>query len=330
MSKKALFATVAATVAVAAAVFQFSPLIAQDASGSDVYTRTAVVDAAWANTVTITVNDDDTFRFQSNGMPDHGFADQYLIPTDPTDQPFSDKPAAFFNVVNSADFFTETQVDTTITTLPIYTNDVTDTSLGRIGVALSGAQLFNDYEDMARAVVALDDQVIHDHVAFLDDCNGHTLVDGSDYHYHGIPVCLTVRLDVEGEHSYMLGLLEDGFPVYANQDVNGEVIGSEALDECSGHVGATPEFPQGTYHYHLTADEAPYMIDCYHGEIEQASKMGNAGGGPDLTAAAAALGIDLETLRGALGNGRPDFDAAADILGISVDTLVAVMPAPPQ
>jgi hypothetical protein len=200
--------------------------------------------------------------------------------------------------------------------------------LGRIGVALSGAQIFNDYEDFERTITAQEDQVTHNHVSFLDECNGHTLVDGTDYHYHGIPVCLTVRLDVEGEHSHMLGLLEDGFPVYANQDLNGDVIGNDELDQCSGHFGATPEFPDGTYHYHLTADEAPYMIDCYHGEVEQASF---AGGMPDFDEAAEALGISKDTLVNALaGDGPPDFDAAAETLGISVDELMAVMPARPQ
>ncbi|MBU2936458.1 MULTISPECIES: YHYH protein [Pacificibacter] len=305
------------------------PANAQDTPRID--TSAAVASADWADNVSITVDDAaDTFTFQSDGIPDHGFADKYLIPSDPTDQPFADKPAEFFDMVNSADYFVESPIDTTITTLPTYSEEVTDTSLGRIGVALSGAQIFNDYEDFERTVTAQDDQVIHDHVAFLDECNGHTLVDGSDYHYHGIPVCLTVRLDIEGEHSYMLGVLEDGFPVYANQDLNGAEIGSDELDECSGHVGATPEFPDGIYHYHLTADEAPYMIDCYHGEIEQAS-MTMGGGGPDLTGAATALGISTDTLRNALGaGGSPDFDAAAEALGISVDALMAVMPAPPQ
>lgn len=46
------------------------------------------------------------------------------------------------------------------------------------------------------------------------------------------------------------------------------------FDECGGHVGVTPEFPDGIFHYHLTANEAPYSVDCYHGEAEIA-----AGGG---------------------------------------------------
>ncbi|MDB2408136.1 YHYH protein, partial [Jannaschia sp.] len=222
-------------------------------------------------------------------------------------------------------------IDTYITTLPVYADTATDTDLGRIGVAISGANIFNDYENADRSVVAMDDNVIHDHAAFLDECNGHPLADGTNYHYHGIPVCITVDLDVEGEHSYMLGVLEDGFPVYANQDLNGVIIGDDDLDDCSGHFGATPEFPDGIYHYHLTADNAPYMIDCYHGEIEVAENTGPGGGAPDFTDAAAALGISVETLQDALGgDSTPDFEAAAETLGVSVETLMTVMPAPPQ
>lgn len=118
----------------------------------------------------------------------------------------------------------------------------------------------------------------------------------------------------------MLGVLEDGFPVYANQDINGEIIGDDELDDCSGHFGPTPEFPDGIYHYHLTADEAPYSVDCYHGEIELAANAGPGGGagggGPDLTEAAEALGISVDTLRDALGGGgSPDFATAAETIG---------------
>ncbi|WP_299414742.1 YHYH protein [uncultured Sulfitobacter sp.] len=332
MSRKVLYSTVAVSVLAAGSALYLLSSYPQDTSGT-VDTSAAVEAATWADNVSITLDAaESTFTFQSNGIPDHGFAEQYLIPIDPTDQPFSDKPAEFFDVVNSAEYFTESEINTTITTTPVYAKEPTDTSLGRIGVALSGAQIFNDYEDMERTVVAIDDQVIHDHVPFLDECNGHTLVDGTDYHYHGIPVCLTVRLDVEGEHSYMLGVLEDGFPVYSNLDVNGVEISSDALDECSGHVGPTPEFPDGTYHYHLTADEAPYMIDCYHGEIEQAEMMRGSGGArPDFAAIAQELGVSEQMLMDALGDTMPpDFDGAAKELGISLDALMAVMPAPPQ
>lgn len=330
MHNKALYGTAGVSVLLAAVAVNYNPLFAQNAVDSVIDTSTAVTAAGWADNVTITIDSvANTARIQSNGIPSHGFAEKYLIPTDPTNQPFSNKPAEFFNVVNSADFFKESDVDTTITTLPIYSEAVTDTSLGRIGIAISGAQIFNDYEDMQRAVVAQDDQVIHDHVPFLDECNGHTLVDGTDYHYHGIPVCIAEATGTAGEHSLMIGVLEDGFPVYSNQGENGVIMTNADLDECSGHFGVTPEFPEGIYHYHLTADEAPYMIDCYHGEIEVTAKEG-PGGPPDFNAVAEKLGISESTLKEALGTSRPpDFAAAADVLGISEDALRAAMPKPP-
>ncbi|MEP1963389.1 YHYH protein [Tateyamaria sp.] len=331
MSNKVLYGTAATAVLIAAATLTFSTSVTQDAG---INTAAAVAAANWADNVTITVNEaENTFRFESDGIPSHGFADQYLIPIDPTNQPFSDKTASAFTVANSATDFPESPVDTTITTLPIYTDDLTDTSLGQIGVAITGAQIFNDYENMERTVVALDDQVIHDHVAFLDACNGHTLVDGTSYHYHGIPVCITDSLDQADAHSVMIGVLSDGFPVYGNHDQAGAIVTNADLDECSGHFGITPEFPEGIYHYHLTADEAPYMIDCYHGEVEVAANAGGppGSGRPDFAAVATELGVSERDLMDALGTSMPpDFDAAAVALGISSDTLRNAMPAPPQ
>jgi hypothetical protein len=307
--------------------------LAQDAT-TRVDTGDAVENAPWADNVTITINDEaNNFTFDSDGVPSHGYAEQYLNPKGTPGTPVAEYTIDQFDLVESAVFFTESPINTEITTLPVYSEIATDTALGRIGVTLSGAQLFNDYENQERSIVAMDDNFIHDHAAFLDECNGHALNDGASYHYHGIPVCLTVDLDVEGEHSYMLGVLGDGFPVYANQDINGEIIGDDELDDCSGHFGATPEFTDGIYHYHLTADEAPYSIDCYHGEIEIETNTGpgGGGGGPDFTDAAEALGISVDTLRDALGaGGPPDFEAAAETLAISVDDLTAVMPAPPE
>ncbi|MBB5722032.1 hypothetical protein FHS72_001656 [Loktanella ponticola] len=331
MSNRTLYGTAAVAVLVAAATLSFSALNAQDSASASVNTASAVEAAAWSDNVTITMDTAaNTFRFESDGIPSHGFAEKYLIPSDPTNQPFEDKPIEFFDIVNSADYFKESPVDTTITTQPVYTDAVTDTSLGRIGVALSGAQIFNDYENFERSVVALDDQVVHDHVAFLDECNGHTLVDGTEYHYHGIPVCITEGLEQADAHSVMIGVLEDGFPVYGNQGAGGAIVTNADLDECSGHVDVTPEFPEGIYHYHLTADEAPYMIDCYHGEVEVAA-MGPQGGAPDFGAVATQLGVTQDALMDALGNAMPpDFAAASEAMGISEDVLRAAMPAPGQ
>lgn len=335
MKKQHLYASAAALVFIIAAGLTSNAFLTSanansnqaEASIKVVDTSQAVAAANWTDNVSITLNkDDNTFRYQSDGIPAYGLAENYLVPNDPSTMPFADDPADSFWTLSSSDI-EESPIDQTITTLPKYSQETTETSLGQIGVAINGAKIFNDYEDMERNVVALDDNVIHDHAAFVDECNGHPLGDGTNYHYHGVPLCISDKIDQDGEHSYMIGVLQDGFPAYSSQGVNGVIMTNSDLDECGGHFGPTPEFPDGIYHYHLTADEAPYSIDCYHGEVEIARR---GGGGPDLTEAASALGIEVGVLREALGNsGPPDFDAAAKTLGISVDELMAVMPAPP-
>lgn len=142
----------------------------------------------------------------------------------------------------------------------------TSTDIGVIGIMVSGALLYSPYE-ANRSTIALDDQFILNNIPFLDPCNGHPGPFGIQYHYHGVPQCLTMRLDKPGEHSRLLGYLFDGFAVYGPQDAGGDFIIPAALDECNGHIGPTPEFPDGVYHYHLTY-ERPYSIACYAGEVQ--------------------------------------------------------------
>jgi hypothetical protein len=177
---------------------------------------------------------------------------------------------------------TKTQLDLTIPTKPAYSETVTQTSLGTIGVMISGARLFNDYEDPQRSLVALDNNYSIGGVYFIDACNAHTAANGGQYHYHGVPYCITDELDTPGEHSKMLGFLRDGFPVYGEFGEGGKKVTGADLDECNGHIGPTPEFPNGIYHYHLKSDASPYTPNCYHGTVD-ANSVGDGspgGGGP--------------------------------------------------
>jgi YHYH protein len=297
-------------------------------------TKPGIEKASWGKNVKITYFDD-VFQFQyvSNGLPNHTLADEYLIPKDVASQPFKDDPKTSFNVVKGSEFIKETTIDTKITLKPKHSNTVTKTSLGMIGVTISGAALYNDYENMERSVVALDDNVTHDHAAFVDECNGHPLQSGNSYHYHGVPKCVSKIVDVEGQHSTIIGALQDGFPFYGNKDIGGKVITNAELDECSGHTGATPEFPNGIYHYHLTEVKAPYSIDCYHGEIVTTTQKGPGGAmqqAPDLAKAAQTLGVTEQALKEALGNTMPpDFEAASKKLGITAEKLKNSIGAPP-
>jgi hypothetical protein len=251
-------------------------------------TTAGIKAAQWGKNVTITM-DKATFRYQSDGFPNHELPTKFLIPKDVSSQPFKDNALAEFNVVLTSEYLKKNPVDVTLSLNPGYAAQVQATSLGQIGFIISGARLFNDYENMERSVVALDDNISfkfddsgHDHAAFFDDCNGHPLQDGSNYHYHGIPKCITAKIDVAGEHSRVIGVLRDGFLVYGNNGDKGVPVTNADLDKCSGHEGPTPEFPNGIYHYHLTDDKAPYSIDCYKGTVDASTggQQGPGGGGP--------------------------------------------------
>jgi hypothetical protein len=73
------------------------------------------------------------------------------------------------------------------------------------------------------------------------------------YHYHMEPTYLTETLG----SSALLGFLLDGYPVYGPQE-NGRTVTNADLDSFHGHFGPTADYPQGIYHYHITAED-PYI-----------------------------------------------------------------------
>jgi len=118
------------------------------------------------------------------------------------------------------------------------------TPLGPIGIAVNGVALFNQY--------AGPDQPLANEINSFDQCDAHPEERGL-YHYHLVPDCLIEQVGADG----LVGFLIDGFPVYGPQE-NGAAITNADLDAYHGHSHATPEYPDGIYHYHVT-DEAPYM-----------------------------------------------------------------------
>jgi hypothetical protein len=124
----------------------------------------------------------------------------------------------------------------------------TDTPLGPMGVAVNGVVLFNQY---AAGRTPLDSEI-----RTFDRFNGHPQMSGM-YHYHLEPLWLTAQ-----GSSRLIGVLLDGFPVYGTRDMDGRAPAD--LDACNGHVGVTPDFPQGIYHYHVTT-APPYIAGCFHG-----------------------------------------------------------------
>jgi hypothetical protein len=97
------------------------------------------------------------------------------------------------------------------------------------------------------------------------------------------------------EHSPIIGFAFDGYPIYGfvGLDENGSVKemkssyrlkegengyngiddyeyiqGMGDLDSCNGQFGATPEYSNGTYHYHTTWENGEggigFLSGCFH------------------------------------------------------------------
>jgi hypothetical protein len=128
-------------------------------------------------------------------------------------------------------------------TLPRFPEAATNnegTPFGPMGVSINSVVFYNQ-------VAAPGDDILEELNTF-DQYEGHPTGTGS-YHYHIEPTWLT---EIKGDSSF-LGLLLDGFPVYGPVE-SGVTLTNDDLDDYHGHTSATTDFPEGIYHYHITAD----------------------------------------------------------------------------
>lgn len=205
---------------------------------------------------------------------------------------------------------------------------------GSIAVAINGVPLYGPEDGPGGDAVAAE------HGAFVEDrqpidlgiCHGHNAMGGT-YHYHADSNCMhwhpkdgeNIKDDYDmsnpqviaqntydGNHSQVIGVAYDGYPIYGFWGYDDEMNivemkssyelkdgetgyngiddyqyteGLGHLDVCNGHFGPTPDFPQGIYHYHTTMQNGdgdmgfPYFLICYHGEADMTSNGGNGNGG---------------------------------------------------
>ena len=207
---------------------------------------------------------------------------------------------------------------------------------GAIAVAINGVPLYGPEDGPGGDAVAAE------HGAFVEDrqpidlgiCHGHNAMGGT-YHYHADSNCMhwhakegeDIKNDYDmsnpqavapntydGNHSEVIGVAYDGYPIYGFWGYDGDMNvvemkssyelkdgetgyngiddykyteGLGDLDVCNGHFGPTPDFPQGIYHYHSTMQNGdgdmgfPYFLICYRGEADLSSAGGNGNGGDD-------------------------------------------------
>lgn len=287
----------------------------------------SVKGAQWNPTVKLTYSKSSVIM-QPTGIPNHARDTYYAVPNAGIVVP----NATTANII--ADPTKAQTYKFTIPTTPKYSSSVTATSLGSIGVMVSGAVLYNPFEGDGKTVAMANNFTITNTAgitaSFVDKCAGHPTPDIGAYHYHGLPNCVTAKVDKVGKVSRIIGFALDGFPIYGDRDIKGKQITAKSLDQCNGIISATPEFPKGIYHYVLlgTAD-ARSSIACFHGEIDasQIQAMPPMAGGqmpmPDTAAAAKKLNITEDALKAAFGTTMPpDLAAAAKKLGVTETELL--------
>jgi hypothetical protein len=164
----------------------------------------------------------------------------------------------------------------TLNICPVKGSSTTATNLGPIGYVTSGEFLYNAFE--ATQTPALADNVSYQYTtngvtytaSFIDHCNSHSTPANMGYtwHLHGVPLCLS-NVGSSGTPSHLIGIAMDGYPVYGGYDINGNVISTSQLDACNGITSATPEFPNGAYHYVLPVGvTSKYSSpNCYTGTV---------------------------------------------------------------
>jgi hypothetical protein len=240
--------------------------------GETFATADAIGATGWGDNVAITPGDG-SFRYVSDGYPNHSLNAEYIMPDDMT--PCVPHPTADCSHIEPLSTAIEANgLDLTITTTPQLVDDPTSSPFGSMGVMISGVTVYNPYEGDGTTIAMNANFTLKDDsgadIPFMDSCNGHPAPHPlAAYHYHGLPSCVTAQVDEDGGPSHIIGYGFDGFPIYGDRDAEGAVVDPATLDECNGIDSATPEFPDGIYHYVLleVATEQS-TVRCLHGRLD--------------------------------------------------------------
>lgn len=269
--------TVAATLLLVAACADHvtsADTTSTSTSTSATSTEAGLRAAKWGSNVTVSFANG-SMKYVSNGIPNHARQAEYALPKAGVRVPNASSAYA------GADPTVAQSYNFSIPLTPTKASSPTSTSLGTIGVMISGAALYNPYEGDGTTVAMASNFTVKNasgkDVAFLDSCNGHPTPMGA-YHYHALPPCVTATVDVAGGPSHIIGVAFDGYPIYGDRDINGKQLTAADLDQCSGITSATPEIPSGVYHYVLLSTAtSSSSIRCFTGKVTITASMSMVG-----------------------------------------------------
>ncbi|GGZ41054.1 hypothetical protein GCM10007049_37970 [Echinicola pacifica] len=117
---------------------------------------------------------------------------------------------------------------------PALASSSSSTGLGPIGIAISGAMIYNDEEGP--------NVPLNDAVPSLDYSAAHT--GPQSYHYHLEPHAWSEDDDT------LIGIMSDGFFLYGRKCHSTATYPSD-LDESGGHISTTQHAEVAEYHYHI-------------------------------------------------------------------------------
>ncbi|WP_339918657.1 YHYH protein [uncultured Flavobacterium sp.] len=188
------------------------------------------------------ITSDGTYlTIKTNGQPDHKSV--YYPTTNAKYENFSGTTYGNYTFIKNPNTISLTNAYTfKIPVNPVVSATHAATPLAAIGVSINGVPFFNQY--------AGPNQPLTNEFQSFDKYWGHPTAT-SMYHYHVEPLYLT---ETKGKDALM-GFLLDGFPVYGPEENGAAVTG---LDVYHGHTGATVDYPNGIYHYHITNSD-PYI-----------------------------------------------------------------------
>ncbi len=260
------------------------------------------------------VIEDGNITISTNGLPNHDFhsgdgccassqTKSYTIPLEPIDDPDCNPSISTENCVMAPE---RGAVAVAVNGVAIYGPE---DGPGGDAVAMHEGAYEEDRQDI-----------------WLGLCHGHSgpggeyhyHADSNCMHWHpeGEQTWLNYSMESSrtvAEHSPIIGFALDGYSIYGfvGWDDDEEVVEMTSsyrlkdgetgyngiddyeyiaelgdLDSCNGHYAATPDWPEGIYHYHSTWENGeggigfPYFINCYRGELSSEGEDDPCAGGP--------------------------------------------------
>jgi hypothetical protein len=153
-------------------------------------------------------------------------------------------------------------IDWTLPINPTAASTPACTNGGPVGILNDGVFLFNALDGEGR------DAGAHE---ILDSYQGHPDM-GGVYHHHVVPTYM-LGTPSDKSTSTLIGYAADGYGIYVERDVDGNLLTNANLDVCHGRTSEVMWNGKLTdiYHYDATI-EYPYTVSCFHGTAINTTK----------------------------------------------------------